>query len=97
MPTRLAAQPPIIGPSSTATTRLVRATDSQHGGDVDRPQAAQVDHLGVDPALGQLVGRPQAVAHALGDRDQGHVGALADHRGLAQRQRLLAPTGSLTE
>ena len=51
------AQPPVSGPSSTTAmpVRLLHRADDRL--EVDRPQRAQVDHLGRDALLGEEVGR----------------------------------------
>ena len=59
-----AARLPLRQPSSTITARWVRRTEARIGRVVQRPQRAQVDHLGLDPLGGQLVGRVQRLDQA---------------------------------
>src|ERR1700712_1717880 len=86
MPIRLAPQPPISGPSSTIVTRFVFATLSS----TVSVSSGRRLRRSTTSALTPFSARAQAVAHALGDRDQGDVGALADHRRLTQWQHLVA-------
>ena len=67
---------------------MVLATEREHGLEVERAQRAQVDDLGVDPVVGELVGRGERVAHALADRDDREVAARARDARLPERDRL---------
>ena len=80
------AQPPVSGPSSTTTSRFVFATDPSDRLRVERADRAQVDDLGLDPLLGQPLGRGQALVHAAHGRDDRHVASFPAHRRLAERR-----------
>jgi hypothetical protein len=56
-----AARLPLRQPSSTITARRVLAP-RRDGRVVERPQRAQVDHLGLDALAGQRLGRLQRLA-----------------------------------
>ena len=62
-------------PSSTETSRLVFLTELTMRLGVERAQAAQVDHLGLDALLGELLGRLQRLADH--DREGGDGDVLA--------------------
>ena len=61
--------------SSTVTRRLVFLHRRDDGFEVERAQRAQVDHLGLDAFLGQLLGGLQRIDHAARERDDGDVAA----------------------
>ena len=56
-------------------------------GDVHRAQRAQVDDLGLDAVLRELVGGAQRIGHADAEGDDGHVAAGAGNAGLADRHQ----------
>ena len=57
---------------------------------VERRERASVDHLGADSLAGELLGRRERLAHRPADADDRHVAPLAAHRGLADRDHVLA-------
>ena len=62
---------------------------SRDGGDVERGEAAQVDHLAGDALRGQPLGRLQRDAGHVGIGDDGDVLAAPTHRRLADRHERL--------
>src|SRR2546428_12146701 len=60
------------------------------GWPVDRSDRTQVDHLGVDVLLLELLGRLVRQHRHPGDADDRDVRALAPHRGRADRSRVIA-------
>ena len=61
-------------PSSTVTQRLVFWTEAITVVGVHRPERAQVDDLGRNPLLGELLGGLQRVGHADAEADDRQVG-----------------------
>ena len=80
------AHPPVSGPSSTTTSRLVFSSDESTVSMIKRPQRTQVDHLGADPGLVQLARRRQAFVHADHHGHERDVAALAHDQRLAERR-----------
>ena len=68
------------------------AASARIGVRVERPERAEVDHLGVDPGLRERLGRGQALVDAAHRRDERDVAPCADDRSLADRGGLAPST-----
>ena len=92
-PARPDAQPPVRGPSSTARTRFVRATDSST---VSRSSGRSVRRSTTStsmPSPASPSAASSASAHALADRDECEVAAGASDARLPDRDHLLLGGG----
>src|SRR5205085_12192395 len=56
---------------------------------IERTQRAQINQFGLDALLGELLGRPQRIGHAVRPRDDGDVTARAHHARLADRDHVI--------
>ena len=73
-----APHPQACGFSSTVNSRPVRHR-RQDGGHVERHEAAQVDHRGLDALGGEQLGRGHRPRHHQTERHDRAVAALAEH------------------